>query len=88
MFNKEKCYYSSIKNKCCNGRLVFCVDENNNYFLQCDDCYTAYYTPEDVINYNVIKEFCHDDFAGRFATLEEIKALGWDKYLKNNKKDK
>ena len=63
MFNKEKRYYSLIDNKCCNGRLVLCIDENNNCFLQCDG------------------------FVGRFATLEEIKALGWDRYLENNKED-
>ena len=66
----------------------FCVDENNNCFLQCDDCYTAYRTSEDAINFNVFKEYCIGGFVGRFATLEEIKALGWNKYLENNKKDK
>ena len=80
MFKREKIYCLKILNTCCNGKLVIYKEiKANRIFVKCDDCETTYESIEDALHEkNPIK----DTFEERdYATLDEIKEMGYEKYV-------
>jgi len=64
------------------GRLEICKDaDNNQYLVICDECLAEWNNPEDALkNINGHRESIKK---GKVlsATLNEIKKIGWDKFI-------
>jgi hypothetical protein len=74
-------YYVKTCKDCGQGQLVVTKNPiDNSFFIICDDCMSEWGDPETKNRldnrYNL--------FGMRNATLEEIKELGWEKYITGN----
>lgn len=80
----EKIYYVGQCPICFHyGRLE--IDKevtNNEYFVMCEECLAEWKNPQSALK-NVNGKRCFTKGKVRAATIEEIKALGWDKYIVN-----
>ena len=77
-----KIYYTVNCPVCCKyGRLEINKDiTNNEYILICEECLAKWKSPQDALEHrNGQRNFGTGKV--RAATLDEIKALGWDKFI-------
>lgn len=81
----EKIYYAGRCPICCKyGRLEIDKDiTNDEYMVICEECLAEWKTPQDALR-NVGGQRCCTKGEVRSATYDEIKALGWDKFIINN----
>lgn len=80
----EKIYYVGNCPICCKyGRLEIDKDvTNNEYIVICEECYAEWKTPQDAFK-NVNGQRCFENGEYRAAILDEIKSIGWDKFISN-----
>lgn len=80
----EKINYVGNCPICCGyGRLEMDKDIiNDEYIVIYEECYAEWKTPQDAFN-NVNGRRCFGNEELRAATLDEIKALGWDGFITN-----
>lgn len=79
-----KIYYAGNCPICCKyGRLEIDKDiANNEYIVICEECLAEWKSPQDALgNRNGQRNFGTGKVRLRCATLDEIKALGWDKFI-------
>ena len=63
------------------GRLEIDKDvTNNEYMVICEECLAEWKNPQDALR-NVNGQRCFAKGKVRGATIEEIKALGWDEFI-------
>lgn len=81
----EKIYYVGNCPICCKyGRLEIDKDvTNNEYIVICEECLAEWKNPQDALR-NVNGQRCFAKGEVRSATIEEIKDLGWDKFIVNS----
>ncbi|MDE6434655.1 MAG: hypothetical protein K2L07_10570, partial [Lachnospiraceae bacterium] len=66
------------------GRLEINKDvTNNEYLIRCEECLAEWKTPQDALK-NINGQRCSKEREIRSATLNEIKSLGWDKFIVEN----
>lgn len=70
---------------CCSGGGVLVIRQwvnSGNYVIMCDDCEAEWENPN--VNEETRLHRNREKGEIRNPTLEEIKALGWDQYIKGN----
>ena len=77
-------YYVKTCGDCGQGQLVVTKNPtNNSFFIICDDCMSEWSNPEIQYTKNRLANK-YNQFGMKNATLEEIKDLGWEKYITGN----
>ena len=67
------------------GRLEIDKDvTNNEYLIICEECLAEWKNPQDALK-NINGQRCFKKGEIRSATFNEIKSLGWDKFIVDTK---
>lgn len=67
------------------GRLEIDKDvTNNEYLIICEECLAEWKNPQDALK-NINGQRCFEKGEIRSATFNEIKNLGWDKFIVDTK---
>ncbi|MDE6903368.1 hypothetical protein AALB52_25750 [Lachnospiraceae bacterium 38-14] len=80
----EKIYYVGQCPICCSyGRLEIDKDvTNSKYIVICEECLAEWKNPQDALE-NINGRRCPANGEVRSATFDEIKNIGWDKFVTN-----
>lgn len=81
----EEIFYIGQCPVCCSyGRLEIDKDiSNNEYLVMCEECLLEWKSPQDALK-NIGGQRCSGKGKVRSATFDEIKGLGWDKFVVDN----
>lgn len=81
MIDLDAVYGVSNECTCCgrNGIVHMCVEEHGKLYLECDECFTQWDEPQDVLD--KIDGFREKYQFHHYAWYEEVEDAGWVKYI-------